>query len=348
MKLLNKSIVNRKIGYGGLSLKYMDKGEGRILVRAIYDWGYRLFDTAPSYGHSEELIGNALYDVPRDSFILSTKTHKRDFCGMKKDLQRSLKRLRTRYIDIYMLHTVNEKEIDKITVDVFRFLHEFKSKGIIKEVGFSLHYGFELAKRYIETGLFSYIMVPYNFIEEGNEEIIEYATDNGLEVMTIKSLADGQLSPSLALEWLGEKRRCDYDFVPIVGTSSLDHFLEANDRMLKPSLSLEKVQEGINKEKEQKVICRRCDRCIEDCPRGIEPTWLVQYRILFKQYGEKRIDEKAKQRIDRAFNYCDDCGRCAKRCPAGINLGDLVGFYAETLKIWMKGKEESIYGGGRH
>ncbi|MFZ3138008.1 MAG: aldo/keto reductase, partial [Thermodesulfovibrionales bacterium] len=101
------------IGFGALKLPRVGMKEcGDLLNRAL-DAGINFIDTADCYGDSEEKIGQALKQR-RQEFYLATKVDERDGPGVRRKLERCLRRLRTEWIDLLLFHDVRGPEYEKI------------------------------------------------------------------------------------------------------------------------------------------------------------------------------------------------------------------------------------------
>ena len=94
-------VVNRN-GFGALPIQRDSRQEAVRLLRKAYDHDIRFFDTARAYSDSEEKVGEALSPV-RDQVILATKTHAKTTEAFWRDLETSLRLLRTDHVDIYQL-----------------------------------------------------------------------------------------------------------------------------------------------------------------------------------------------------------------------------------------------------
>ena len=101
------------IGYGAIKLPLVSQKECDILLNKAIDGGINFVDTADCYGDSEEKIGLALKGR-RKEFYLSTKIDERDGIGVRKKLERCLRRLRTDRIDLVLFHDVRGSEYDRI------------------------------------------------------------------------------------------------------------------------------------------------------------------------------------------------------------------------------------------
>ena len=98
----------------------------------------RFFDTARAYTDSEEKVGEA-FDGIRDKIYIATKTAAKTPEGFWKDLETSLKNLRTDYIDIYQLHMVPQCYRPGDGTGMYECLEQAKEKGLIRHIGITTH-----------------------------------------------------------------------------------------------------------------------------------------------------------------------------------------------------------------
>ncbi len=136
-------------GGGSQFLKNKDGEWEKVLHKALKA-GINYYDTAPSYnlsqfhmndvkgiGSSEERYGEVL-SAYRDQIILSTKIEGRDPEKAKKDLEESLKKLKTDHVDILMLHSIEPSDdVAAIENGVYREMIRMKESGMTKFIGFS-------------------------------------------------------------------------------------------------------------------------------------------------------------------------------------------------------------------
>ena len=92
-------LVVPQLAFGALPIQRSNMPEATRLLRTAFAAGVRFFDTARAYSDSEEKIGNALADV-RSQIVIATKTTATDAVGARRDLETSLAKLRTDYVDI--------------------------------------------------------------------------------------------------------------------------------------------------------------------------------------------------------------------------------------------------------
>ncbi len=126
-----------------------NKGRSRLINVAL-DNGINLFDTAPSYANSEELLGKALKGINRDSYLIATKVStrnqdlvaRRDSIGEfknplfpRKSLERSLKKLNVDHIDIFQFHGLANDNYDDIVECFLESIIKAREEGLIKYIG---------------------------------------------------------------------------------------------------------------------------------------------------------------------------------------------------------------------
>jgi aryl-alcohol dehydrogenase-like predicted oxidoreductase len=130
-----------EVGFGAIPIIRLSQEEAVRVLRRALEVGLTLFDTAHIYVDSEEKIGRALEEV-RSQVVLASKTLKRDRRGSQEDLELSLRRLRTDYLDLYQLHQVSqEADLETITGPggALETMVRAQEKGYIRHQGFSSH-----------------------------------------------------------------------------------------------------------------------------------------------------------------------------------------------------------------
>ena len=97
------NLVIEKNGFGCLPIQRIREQDAVDLLHKAYDGGINFFDTARAYSDSEQKVG-AAFSSMRDKIVLATKTGAQTAEGFWKDLETSLRTLKTDYIDIYQFH----------------------------------------------------------------------------------------------------------------------------------------------------------------------------------------------------------------------------------------------------
>ena len=150
-RTLGKSGISVSIAaYGGGGPSQFGKTAGlsakqrRELIARAVDLGINLFDTAANYGDSEVWLGEALDGFARDSYLIATKwTWKTNDdtlpqpSELLESFDRSLKRLRTDYIDVMQIHGITQAKYRDITARYADTLLKLKDDGKARLIGFS-------------------------------------------------------------------------------------------------------------------------------------------------------------------------------------------------------------------
>lgn len=191
--------MNKKLGIGTWGLGGEDYGkisstQAYKLLLKSYKSGVNFFDTAPLYGNgrSEKYLGKLIDDVGRKNLIISTKCGmlphkgfnlKQNFSleNLNKDLQNSLSRLNTNYIDYYLLHSPDLKKID--IKKILNYFKQLRIDGIIKGYGISLRSPLD----YLKIKNFDLDIVEFNF-NLFDQRALDIDLFNLLELKNIKSI----------------------------------------------------------------------------------------------------------------------------------------------------------------
>ena len=98
----------KRVGFGGIPIQRITQEDTNKVIDELVKQNMNFIDTARGYTISEEYIGNAI-EGKRDKFYIATKSMSRTYEGMKKDIEISLKNLKTNYIDLYQIHNLKEE-----------------------------------------------------------------------------------------------------------------------------------------------------------------------------------------------------------------------------------------------
>ena len=195
------------IGPGGARFNLMRTlEEARKQVREAFDLGINYFDCAHSYwnGHSEEVYGLALSDVRKEVFITS-KTTMRMAAEAEKELDLSLRRMKTEYLDLWQIHGVNTMaEVDRIfgPGGAMEAFESAKSNGKCRFIGFTGHRDpavhLEMLKRYQN---FDSILMPLHAADPSylsfEKAVLPVAVERGIGIQAMKVFGNAFLLRSL-------------------------------------------------------------------------------------------------------------------------------------------------------
>ena len=229
---------------GGWMWGGTDEAELIVTIRAALAHGVNVVDTAPVYGfgRSEEIVGKAIADGLRSRVILATKvglewqdgkiTRNASRERIMAEIDDSLRRLRTDYIDIYQVHWPDPKVPMEETAKAMRQLYE---QGKIRAIGVS-NFSIEQMERFRSVAPLHVVQPPYNLFEREIEaEILPYCHKNGIATFGYGALCRGLLSGRMKVDTKFEGddlRRTDPKFQPprfaqyLAAVERLDHFAQ--------------------------------------------------------------------------------------------------------------------------
>ena len=321
-----------QVSFGGIPIQRADAANTKAVVDKLEQYGMNYIDTARGYTVSEEYLGAAL-EGRRDKFILATKSMARDKESMAKDIDISLKNLRTDYIDVYQIHNLPEAEIDKVFGEggAWEALKEAKAAGKIGHLGVTAH-NVDALKKMIELhgDKIETIMFPYNIVEIHGHEVLKKAKEMGIGTIAMKPMAGGNLDDwNLALRFIAASGVIDISIPGMGSPEEADRNAEAAEHF--SPLTQEELAECDRIRKELgNEFCRRCNYCAP-CPNGISIPNCFLMANYARKYG---LADWAKARYD-AMQYhagsCVQCGACEKRCPYNLPIRDMLGKVADLF-----------------
>ncbi len=169
---LGRTGVNVSIlGLGGVGFltEWNDKDAIAQLINEVINSGINYFDTARMYGEgkSEESLGLVMGTPRRKEIFLATKTLNRTYDGAMKDVETSLKILRTDYIDLIQIHGLGCVPKDNVADlgkrdGVLRALHELRDQKIVRFIGITSHAECLMLKEAIDTYDFDTLLCVIN------------------------------------------------------------------------------------------------------------------------------------------------------------------------------------------
>ena len=184
------------IGFGGIIVMDATPAEASESVKLAIDSGINYFDVAPTYGDAEIKLGPALEPYRKDVF-LACKTTERGRDGARKELEQSLKNLRTDHFDLYQFHAVTTPEdVEKIFAPggALETYLEARKEGKIRFIGFSAH-SVEAAMAMMDRFDFDTILFPVNYVtwNAGNfgPQVLEKAHQKNMGILALKAMAKG-------------------------------------------------------------------------------------------------------------------------------------------------------------
>lgn len=319
-----------RMGFGGIPIQRIDREGTRELVKKMAEHGINYIDTARGYTVSEEYLGYALEGI-RDQFVVATKSMARTKEAMSKDVETSLRNLRTDYIDLYQIHNPTLEQLEQVMGEdgALQALLEAKEAGKIGHIGLTAH-SVQVFEKALELDWVETIMFPYNIVENQGEKLIEACREKEVGFIAMKPLAGGAIeNPSLALRYI-----CSNPAVTVVIPGM------AEDKELEENLAACENTVPLNDQEKQEMeairkalgtnFCRRCNYCAP-CTVGINIPNVFLFAGYLQRYD---LGDWAKDRygaLPVKASDCVECGACEERCPYHLPIRQMLKRAAEDF-----------------
>ncbi len=352
------------LGFG--CMRFSRKGNGLDYQKAeaeilrAKELGVNYFDTAYLYSGSEELLGKVLQsNACRDEVRIATKLPQylvRKASAIDKYFDEELKRLRTDYVDYYLMHMVTDVRQwqNLCALGIEDWIARKKEEGAIRNIGFSFHGSTDLFLQVLNAYDWDFCQIQYNYVDEhtqAGQRGLHAAAEKGLPVIIMEPLRGGKLvdlpahakealaasgRPWSAAEW-GFRWLWDQPEVTCVlsGMNSLE-MVEENCRVAsevqvgafaeEDFMVLEEVKQAIWES--VRVGCTGCGYCMP-CPQGVDiPALFRCYNHMYtegKNEGRQEYWQTVSLRKQKAFaRQCIGCGKCERHCPQGIAIREQI------------------------
>ncbi|MBR2831862.1 MAG: aldo/keto reductase [Oscillospiraceae bacterium] len=324
-----------KNGFGALPIQRISREEAVRLLRMAYEAGVDFYDTARGYTDSEEKLGEA-FDGIRDKVVIATKTGAPNAEGFWRDLETSLRNLRTDHIDIYQFHNPPFVPKPGDESGLYDAALEAKRQGKIRHIGITNH-RLAVAGEAIESGLYETLQFPFSYISGEKElELVEACRRANMGFIAMKSLSGGLITNAAAAYAFAAQ----FDnVVPIWGVqreSELKDFLACIDE---PPAMTDELRAVIEKDRAELGgdFCRGCGYCLP-CPQGIEIFTCARMSLLIRRAPSAMQLTPESQAKMKKIEDCLNCGQCAARCPYGLDTPALLKKNYEDYKRILAGE----------
>ena len=353
----------------------IDKAEQEIM--AAFRGGVNYYDTAYVYPGSEAALGEILErNHIRDQVAIATKLPHyliKAADSMEKYFREQLKRLRTDYVDYYLMHMLTDVQTwERLKgLGIVEWLEQKKNSGEIRQAGFSYHGNSGMFCRLVDAYDWDFCQIQYNYMDENTQagrKGLQYAAAKGLPVVIMEPLRGGKLVNNLpgeakalfegypvkhtpagwALRWLWNQpevtcvlsgmnsREMVEDNVKTASEVSVGELRVQEEEML------QKVVRAINAR--MKVGCTGCGYCMP-CPKNVDiPGTFAAYNRRCSEGKRAALMEyfmcTAMRRTSSAASNCIECGKCEKHCPQHIEI-------RKELKNARRQLEGPVYKVGR-
>lgn len=335
----------------------IDMEEAEREIMTAYRGGVNYFDTAYIYPGSEALIGEIFErNGIRDKINIATKLPHyliKSRETLEKLFEEQLSRLRTDYIDYYLMHMLTDtatwNRLRELGIE--EWIAEKKASGAIRQVGFSYHGNSDMFCNLVDAYDWDFCMIQYNYMDENTQagrRGLRYASKKGLPVMIMEPLRGGKLVNRLPEEakrifaehtpkftpaqwsfrWLWNQPEVTVvlsgmntdemvrDNMETASSVKIGELTGADEGML------QNVIRAINSG--MKVGCTGCGYCMP-CPKNVDiPGTFAAYNRIYSDGKLAGLREyfmcTAMRKNPTAASNCVDCGKCEKHCPQNIDI----------------------------
>ena len=334
VRLGKTELVVNKNGFGCLPIQRITKAEAVYLLQKAFDHGINYYDTARAYSDSEEKLGEAFRYV-REKIVISTKTAAKTAEAFWKDLDESLRKLKTDYIDIYQFHTPDFCPRPGDESGLYDAMLEAKAQGKIRHIGITNHKN-TVANEAVASGLYETMQFPFSYLASKKElKLVADCKEADMGFIAMKGLSGGLISNSA----------CAYAFMnqpqfahvaPIWGMQreqELDEFLAHGEC---PPVLDEELQAIIEHDVKQLSgnFCRGCGYCMP-CPAGIEINNCARMSLMLRRAPQAGWLSKEWQEKMAKIENCLHCNACMKKCPYELNTPELLAKNYEDYKTFL-------------
>ena len=339
------------------NMRRIDKVKTEALLLKAFYRGINYFDTAYWYSGSEEVVGEIFEKHGiREKLNLATKLPQvacRETADFDKFFDIQKKRLRTGYIDYYMIHNISSfaqwEKLCKIGIE--DWIRNKKKSGEILQIGFSFHGSHDDFIKMLDAYDWDFTLIQYNYINTNYQAGVlglRKAASKGLPVFIMEPLLGGKLANlpkaaeniineakpgstpvSWALNWLWN----DPDITLLLSGMSTDAQLEENLALAEVALpnsfseaelqTIQDVKTVFNKS--YKIPCTGCNYCMP-CSKKINiPACFEAYNT---SYAINRMrgmfgyltSVGALAEFPHYASDCSSCGKCISECPQNIDI----------------------------
>lgn len=337
MRLGKTNLEVNKNGFGALPIQRCSMDEAVEILKKAYDKGINFYDTAHFYTDSEEKMGKAFEDIPRENIYLVSKTAAETPEVFWSDLKTSLESLKTDYLDLYQFHNISfvPKEDD----DVYKAMLEAKEKGMIRHIGITTH-KITFAHEAIESGLYETLQYPFSYLSGEEEiELVEKCKDLDVGFIAMKAMGGGLIKNSKAsFAYINQ-----FDNVlPIWGIQKLeelDEFLSYDDT----TVLTDDLKAEIEKDKEElgENFCRGCAYCMP-CPEEINISLCARMSLWIRRFpAEPYLTEEYQEMMEHTKD-CTECYSCTDKCPYELDIPELLKENYEDYQNVLSGKIKGV------
>jgi predicted aldo/keto reductase-like oxidoreductase len=344
-----KKLIYRTLGKTGIQVPVIGMGilsaGSPALMQAALDAGITHFDSTaaqPQQMRNEEMIGEVLKGVPRESVIFGTKIHlPQDYkTGLYtkgatedeflKKLDMALKRLKMDYVDIVYHHMVSRRE-SAFHEPAMKAMEKAKKAGKARFLGITSHSNVAEAVNAAADSNFYEVVMAAHYHKQKNlgavKEAIAKAAKAGLGVVAIKVIMgdwakdEKPVNPRASLKWVLQDSNVH---ATIPGFSNFEEMNE--DLSIMEDLSLTEAEKNDLKRNASLpgLCCQGCGQCLRECAAELPIPDLMRAYMYAYAYHQIALAQSLVTSLDLPQHVCEDCSSCSIECLNEWNVKEKV------------------------
>lgn len=323
----------RALGRTGLKVTTVSLGcmvAPEEVIAMAGDLGINWFDTAHGYkgGRNEGEVGRALKGK-RQKVHISTKLRQGSEQEMSSQLDTSLQRLQTDYVDMLCVHALSRRDqvFNEASVSA---LKRAKEAGKTRFIGLSTHSNMaEVINSAVEAKVYDMVLTTFNYNADPSLlQAVENAHKSGIAIVAMKTqLGDfpnpkGGLTPhQAALGWVLENQSVS---CAVPGTRDFTQ-LEHNVAVMGKRLSAADRRElDAYAAATSSLLCTGCRGCDGQCPQGVDIPEVRRCAMYLEGYRDQELARENYRQLARNASPCPDCATCTVSCVRGTRLQPLM------------------------
>ncbi len=356
-KMEQLGIETSLLGFG--CMRFPTTGSGKIsraraakMIDTAMEAGVNYYDTAYPYhdGESESFMGEVLQKYERGTYYLATKLpcwEVSSLADAERIFAEQFEKLRTTYIDFYLLHSLNADSFYKMCeLGVVDWLEEQKKNGRIRYFGFSFHDSYEAFEEIIKYRNWDFCQIQLNYMDTELQAGIrgyKLAEELGVPMIVMEPVRGGSLAymedsigrhfkelsknasyASWALRWVGSLPNVK---VILSGMSTME---QVHDNLytfspfmpLTPNEQIAVLKVSTERKKRIRNGCTGCGYCMP-CPKGVNIP--ANFKIwndygIYENVGALKWSWSNDVEESEKPGSCVECGLCEKACPQKLSI----------------------------
>ncbi len=327
-------ITVKQNAFGALPIQRTATDEAVRILRRAYEGGMRYFDTARAYSDSEEKLGLAFGDgwLKREDIYIATKTQAKNPQDFWTDLETSLEKLRTSYIDVHQFHMAAQVWRPGDGSGMYEAMQEAKAAGKIRHICITAH-KIGVAEEAVESGLYETLQFPFSYLAGQRElDLLKLCQERNVGFICMKGLAGGLITNSRTAMAFLDAHPWALPIWGIQRMSELEEWLAFMDQT--PTLD-DELRSFIETERAELMgeFCRGCGYCMP-CPVGIQINNCARMSLMLRRAPSASwLNEHWQAEMAKIPN-CLHCNQCHAKCPYELDTPALLEKnYADYLRV---------------